>query len=174
MDIVIREIKEPIRHIFESIAQWENDEEIKPLIIPRTSESELEVITAEGLMLNFVNNKFKRFFVVFDGEKPIGCFNIDTHFHALFHKTNRTAWISILIGDKDYWGTGVSKLMMMDIEHHCKEMGMFYIELGVFKFNIRARKLYKTMGFREVAEIPKFVYYEGAWHSDVRMLKKII
>ncbi len=159
--------------VFEKFAEWTNDPEIRPYAIPRFNEREYIEVTPAELMSSTLGNIKKRIYVVYDGEKPIGECSIDTDFEARIHKETDTAWISLVIGDKAYWGKGISKLIMAFLEAECIRIGMRAIELGVFEYNKRARCLYEQMGYEEIARIDNFVYNFGTWHTDIRMLKRL-
>jgi len=159
--------------IFEKLAQWTNDPEIRPYSIPRFSEREYIEVIPEDLMSSTLGNLKKRIYVIYDGEKPIGECSIDTDFESRIHKEADTAWISLVIGDKAYWGKGISKIIMSFLESECTRIGMLAIELGVFEYNKRARCTYEQMGYQEIARIENFVYNFGTWHSDIRMLKRL-
>jgi len=159
--------------IFEKFAEWTNDPEIRPFSTPRFSERTYEEVTATELMASAFANVNKYIYIVYDGEKPIGECSIDIDFEARIHKVPGTAWISLVIGDKTYWGKGISKQIMTYLEAECIRLGMCAIELGVFEYNKRARCLYEQMGYIEIARIDDFVYNFGSWHTDIRMLKRL-
>ena len=159
--------------ISEKFAEWTNDPEIRPYAIPRFNERDYIEVTPAELMSSTLGNIKKRIYVVYDGEKPIGECSIDTDFEARIHKETDTAWISLVIGDKAYWGKGISKLIMAFLEAECMRLGLRAIELGVFEYNKRARCLYEQMGYEEIARIENFVYNFGTWHTDIRMLKRL-
>lgn len=159
--------------IFEKFAEWTNDPEIRPYAIPRFNERDYIEVTPAELMSSTLSNIKKRIYVVYDGKKPIGECSIDTDFEARIHKETDTAWISLVIGDKTYWGKGISKQIMTFLEAECTRIGLRAIELGVFEYNKRARCLYEQMGYEEIARIDNFVYNFGTWHTDIRMLKRL-
>jgi RimJ/RimL family protein N-acetyltransferase len=86
----------------------------------------------------------------------------------------KVGWISILIGDKTYWGKGLSKILMHELEMSAKELGCDCIELGVFEYNDKAIKLYENMGYDRCCRVDKFVYHQGQWYDDIRMLKSLL
>jgi len=45
------------------------------------------------------------------------------------------------------------------------------IELDVFEFNTQAIKLYRKLGYKEIARIPDFTYWQGKVWQDIRMEK---
>lgn len=173
MDLKFVEIDKDDLTLFKLFAKWDSDPVIKPFITPRRSEEEVPDYTAEELMEHAKQNTSKHIYVLYDGEKPIGTSTIDTDFFFLKSGKEHVAWISILIGDKNYWGKGLSKAMMAHLEGEARRLGCQYIELGVFEFNQKAQSLYKRMGYDVFEIIEKFVYHDGQWKNDIRMLKKL-
>lgn len=159
--------------VFKMLTLWDNDPEIKHLLRPRMSEEELPILSVEEVIESAKNNKTKHIYLVYDYEKLIGSYSIDTNFEHLFSDKGRTAWLGLVIGDKEYFGKGIGKLMMLDIEKECIKLSCEYIELGVFDFNIRASKLYEKMGYKLIGKIPNFVFHNDEWFDDIRMLKKL-
>jgi len=110
-------------------------------------------------------------YLILDGDKPIGEASIDTNFPHLVKDKGETAWISIVIGDKSYWGKGVAQKAMEFLEEESKRFGLNRIELGVFGFNQRAKAFYKKLGFNEIKLNEMFTFHNGKWHVDIRMEK---
>lgn len=173
MNIEIKRLTTLEIPIFEKLAEWTNDPEIRLYSIPRFDERDYVEVTAAELMDSTLGNVSKHIYIVYDGEIPIGECSINTDFEGRIHKETDTAWISLVIGDKAYWGKGVSKQIMAFIEAECEHLGMRAIELGVFEYNQRARCLYDQMGYEEFARIENFVFNFGTWHADIRMLKRL-
>ena len=173
MDIRIQRINLEDVAVFEYLAKWSNDPEIRPFATPRFSEAEYRDIFAVEIMASLMDHPSKNAYVVLDGEKPIGELSIDMNFDQRIYKENQTAWISLLIGDKEYRGKGISKMMMQFIDLECRNLGAKAIELGVFEYNKKAQSLYLNSGYEIIGEIKSFVYNFGKWHSDIRMLKKL-
>lgn len=174
MDIHIEKLIDYSNYeVFEMLTLWDNDSELKHLTRPRMTEKELEVLTVEEEIQSAKLNKTKHIYLVYDVDKLIGSYSIDTDFEHRLNKKGVTAWLGLLIGDKDYLGKGIGKIMMQDIEKECVKLGCSFIELGVFEFNKRAAKLYQAMDYEIIATIPAFVFHDGKWFGDIRMLKKL-
>lgn len=159
--------------IFDLIASWSNDPEIQPYAIPRFNEGPYEPFTGYELMVSAMQQDSKFIYIVYDDLKPIGEFSIDLAFGQKVSTEPLTAWISLEVGDKDYWGKGVGQWMMQAIEQECRALGCRFIELGVFEYNVRAFNLYQKLGYTQIAVIPDFVYNFGGWHADIRMTKEL-
>ncbi|MGB0453946.1 MAG: GNAT family N-acetyltransferase [Bacteriovoracaceae bacterium] len=161
----------------EEMVTWENDPEIRKLIFPlRQESSEYVTWTKESLKSRIESaEKSETGFLILDGEKPIGEMSYRFNFPLLLNDSaEKTAWISITIGDKSYWGKGVGKEALNFLETKCFENGAKKIELGVFEFNKRARDFYQHMGYQEIGRVPQFVYYNERKWSDIRMEKTSI
>jgi len=158
---------------FQILCKWSNDPKIRPYAIPKFSIGVDEPFTPFELMVSAMQNDDKRIYMVCDGEKPIGEFSIDMAFGRRVHETPDTAWISLVIGEENYRGKGVGRWIMTQIERECAQLGAHAIELGVFEYNKAAIRLYESMGYEIIAVIPEFVYFEGTWHADIRMLKRM-
>ncbi len=161
------------RELFDRLAAWDNDSDIRPFITPGMNEGDDAGVSGEELMYHAHENKTKHIYLAYDKDKLIGTYSIDTDFEHRVHKTDKTAWIGIVIGDKSYWGKGVGQQMMEDLEIQCKALGCAVVELGVFEYNRRAIGLYRSLGYEIIDVIDNFVYYQGRWHSDIRMLKRL-
>ena len=159
--------------VTESLVRWYNDEEIAPFIHPNFQTHEPPPFTKDDALIACSPYLDKFNFLVFDGAKVIGELSITRHFFMLHENTPHSAWISICIGEKEYWGKGIATMAMEFLEAECRKMGFSRIELGVFEHNIRAYLRYQKLGYREIARYPKFTYSNGDWYADIRMEKML-
>lgn len=171
VEIKFRKIKSTDEEYFKLIANWDNDEEIKYYIRPNFKEGELDNITAKDIKSSIEVSDSKNTFIILSDDKKIGYVSIDTDFNHLYNNKTKSSWIGICIGEKDYRDKGFGKICMEYLEKISKEKGVNRIELGVFSYNTRAKKLYEKMGYTTIGEIQDFVYYKGKWYSDIRMEK---
>jgi RimJ/RimL family protein N-acetyltransferase len=91
----------------------------------------------------------------------------------LYKKETGTAWIGIVIGEETARGRGIGGPAMQYLEGQIKLSGLKRIELGVFEFNTNAIKLYRKMGYREIARIDNFTFWQDKMWQDIRMEKYI-
>jgi RimJ/RimL family protein N-acetyltransferase len=159
--------------LIKSMVKWYNDEEIAPFIHPNFQAKEQPLYTQEDVRSACAYYPDKFNYLVFDDTKVIGELSITRNFFMLHNNMPDSAWISICIGEKEYWGTGIATMAMEYLEEVCREMGFQRIELGVFEHNIRAYLRYQKLGYREIARYPKFTYSHGEWYADIRMEKKL-
>ncbi|OJV66579.1 MAG: hypothetical protein BGO41_03920 [Clostridiales bacterium 38-18] len=173
MEITYREVDFGEIDLFNLLAKWANDPEIRPFSTPRFSEDEYPKVHAIELMASLMEKPSKHTYMVFVAQQPVAEFSIDMHFEHLVTNQEDVAWISIVIGDSSFRGIGLGRRIMEFIEIEAIKLGATLIELGVFDYNERAIQLYKNVGFIPIATISNFVFNFGSWHSDIRMIKSI-
>ncbi|MBN2794706.1 MAG: GNAT family N-acetyltransferase [Clostridia bacterium] len=169
----LKQIDKKNYEIFKLLAAWDEDPEIKPFVIPRMSEEPIMILHPEEMMAYAIKNKKKKIYVLYDDFKPVGTCSIEKDFGFLTSPFEDTAWISIAIGEKAYWGTNAAGYLMHELENLAREDGFSFIELGVFSFNYKARRFYQKMGYSVYKIHPRFTFYENKWHDDYRMIKKL-
>ena len=91
----------------------------------------------------------------------------------LYKNEPGTAWIGILIGEAAARGRGIGAPAIQYLEEQIEVQGCRRIELGVFEFNTNAHKLYQKLGYREIARIQDFTYWDGKMWQDIRMEKYV-
>lgn len=153
------------------LLEWYNDEEIYPFLHPNFEETEHQTMTADEIKSTMIGTPGKTRYIIYDGELPIGEVSIIDDFPYLSQKEPKSAWIAICVGNKSYWGKGVAQKAMAFLEDTCRSQGYKRIELGVFENNVKARRLYAKLGYKEINIYPKFTYYNGEWYDDIRMDK---
>jgi len=152
--------------------KWLSDEEINYLFTPQFVPTKIEVPTLKELMEYFDERDSLYNFMIYMGDEIVGDFQIDYQFKMLYSK-EPSAWIGITIGDEQARGKGVGRQVMAFIEEHVKSKGFNRIELGVFAFNKKAIKFYENIGYKRIAEIKGFTFYNGKYHSDYRYEKRL-
>ena len=118
--------------------KWLNDLEIKYLTDTPDFTKEAQQEWFETLSNR---NDYKVWGIEFD-KKPIGVV-------GLKHINNQesTAEYFGYIGEKEYWGHGIGKLMIQFCIKQAKLMKINNLTLNVIKDNIRAINLYRRFGF---------------------------
>jgi len=77
---------------------------------------------------------------------------------------------------KEYRGIGLGKKLMKEILKLAKKElkpKLKIIRLSVFSTNKIAQNLYKKMGFKIVAKVPKQIQYKGKLVDEIIMIKKL-
>jgi len=159
--------------LIERMVSWYNDPEIAPFIHPNFKAVPFHHYSKEDVIDELRPQPTIKRFTIWDDQNPIGELSITRNFHLLINDPAQTAWISIAIGEKEYWGKGIAKKAMTFLEKTCKAEGFKRIELGVFEHNKKAFGLYLKMGYHEIARIEHFTFSNGIWYADIRMEKKI-
>lgn len=121
---------------------WLHDEEIKKLTMtPDFSKEE---------QLQFYSNLSKRLDYWIKGiafnEKPVGVFGIKN-----ITTIDGEYWG--YLGEKDFWGKGIGRIMLNAAIQKAKELSLKTIYLHVADFNERAKKLYEKSGFHFIQTI---------------------
>ena len=107
------------------------------------------------------------------GDKIVGSASIDMNPEYLARKDESSGWLGIVIGDKDHRGKGAGRATMEFLENRARELGATRMELGVFAFNENAIRFYEKLGYRRFHTVKDFTFYNGKWHDDYRMEKKL-
>ena len=153
---------------FEFLYELETDSEIIHYYHPNfNNNTNIEFLTYDKLYEEYKNQNSKKIYIVIDKGKRIGTFSVIKNFEYLVNNVKDTAWIS-LIFKKEYYGHQIIKDSYLSFEQLLKANGYSRIELGVFEFNIRAKKFYKKMGYKQIKCLQKFTYYNGKWWADCR------
>lgn len=163
----------PSDELIELLTTWYNDPDMAGFIHPNFTGADalpLSELDVEKMMRPHPDVQRK---IVMDDTLPIGELSITRHFPHLIKNEPKSAWISILIGDKHYWRLGVATSAMRFLEEACRAQGFARIELGVFEHNVKAQGLYHKMGYQIFERIENFTYDKGAWHADLRMEKSL-
>lgn len=171
MNLSFHKMIVPETAYFESMARWYRDPAIKYAIRPNLLEADLPDMTVEEIAAGFGKNPTKQVFLVFDDDRLIGEVSLDTDFPMLSRNSVPSAWISIIIGEKDYWGRGVGTRAMTFLEETSRALGLSRIELGVFAFNEPALHLYRRLGYVEIGRHENFTWRPEQWYADIRMEK---
>lgn len=150
--------------------KWISDESINYLFIPQFIPQKIIPPTVERMMeFSVFKDTSVQYMIKVDGN-IVGDVGIDYDFEYLYKKVP-SAWIGITIGEKEYFGTGVAKKAMEFLESEIIKKGYNRIELGVFEFNKRAIAFYEKLGYKRIATIENFTYYNGEWYADIRYEK---
>ena len=173
MDIQFKNLTEPTPEVAEHLSKWENDPALIPLIRPNPNKEALlhrETVTVSDLEQRLEHNSI--YLIYLDGQL-IGEMNYQVDPGHLYKKEPGTAWIGIEIGEEIGRGKGIGSLALQYLEEEIKRQGLKRIELGVFEFNTNAIKLYQNMGYKEIARIDGFTYWEDKMWQDIRMEKYV-
>ncbi|WP_313004344.1 GNAT family N-acetyltransferase [Chryseobacterium gleum] len=127
--------------------QWRNDPEVWKFTGSRPDIEITKEIESEWIVKVLQDEKSKRFAILCDNEY-IG----NVHLNNI---ENNTAEFHIFIGNKDFWGKGISQLATYQILYYAKEvLKLSEIYLYVKPENIAAVESYKRNNFVVIEENP--------------------
>ncbi|KPL60156.1 GNAT family N-acetyltransferase [Rossellomorea vietnamensis] len=171
MNLHIKKLTHPNTTILKALNQWDNDPDLIPFIHPNQNREELE--QQSDMNLDELKDRLDSHhtFLLYLENKLVGEMNYMIDPGHLYKKVRGTAWVGITIGDPGARGRGIGYKAIRHLEMEIKKHGLNRIELGVFEFNTQAYKLYRQMGYQEIARIPDFTYWNDKMWSDIRMEK---
>lgn len=167
------ELIQPTPEIAAAFSRWENDPALIPFMRPCRNETDLMKITEVTIEDLKQRLEHGLTWLMYCNGQLIGEMGYQVDPAHLYKKEPNTAWIGITIGEKIARGKGIGFQAMQFLEEQVKEENLPRMELGVFEFNERAIKLYKKLGFQEIARIDDFTYWQGKLWQDIRMEKYI-
>jgi RimJ/RimL family protein N-acetyltransferase len=173
MNLTFIKLTNPTPEIAEAFSKWENDATLIPLMRPNQNEEELtmqSIVTPEVLIQRLEHDHI--YLIYLDG-MLVGEMNYQVDPQHLYKKEKGTAWIGIVIGEEASRGKGIGFQAMQYLEGQIQQAGLHRIELGVFEFNTGAIRLYQKLGYKEIARIDKFTFWQGMMRPDIRMEKYI-
>jgi RimJ/RimL family protein N-acetyltransferase len=173
MDIKFRKLVESAAEIAERINKWENDPTLIPFIRPNKDREALEareVVTLKELEERLEHHQI---YLIYLEDQLVGEMDFQVDPKHLFKKETGTAWLGIIIGEETARGKGIGHLALQYLEEQIKLQGLKRIELGVFEFNKQAIRLYEKLGYKEIAYIENFTYWQEKMWPDIRMEKYV-
>lgn len=169
--ITLKELSILDATLIKTITLWYNDPLIACFIHPNFEEKPLKMMTEKDTLIALSPKDHTLRYIIYEHTTPIGEVSLTRDFHGLIKSEPKTAWISILIGDKSYWRKGAAHQAMVLLEDIIWSLGYQRIELGVFANNVKAQGLYQKLGYTPCAIVPKFTYIDKVWVDDIRMEK---
>ncbi|MDD3284708.1 MAG: GNAT family protein [Patescibacteria group bacterium] len=110
---------------------------------------------------NYKKDKNKKFFTILDNKKPIGFMGLSN-----INKINKNCDLFIMIGEDDYRGKGIGKIVMdWLINYGFNKLKLHKINLGVVRENKFAIKLYKKLGFKIEGKMIEEMMYKNKYHD---------
>lgn len=169
----VRNINYSDESIFETLAKWFSDPDIMHFIHPNFKEQEMKPVDASEIKQNYYSHLSpdRHRYLIYDEDVLVGETTLQINPPQLMINIPLSGWVSICIGNKDYWRKGAATFAMTFLEDLAKSMGIYRLELGVFDFNEKARSLYSKLGYFEFAKVERFTFYDSKWHDDIRMHK---
>jgi RimJ/RimL family protein N-acetyltransferase len=173
MDIKFKKLTEPTDEIAKHFNKWENDPALIHLIRPNKDKDALEArktVTKNDLERRLEHDHI---YLIYLQDEMVGVMDYQIDPKHLYKKETGTAWIGITIGEEIARGKGIGYQALQYLEEEIKQKGLKRIELGVFEFNTSALKLYQKAGYKQIARIPDFTYWQDRMWQDIRMEKYV-
>lgn len=173
IDIEFKTLTHPTPEVAAAFSKWENDPVLIPLTRPNLNEADL--LTGKPVTVDDLINRMKHshMYLIYAGGELIGEMDYKVDPAYVYKKVAGTAWIGITIGEESGRGKGVGHHALRYLERQIKLANLKRIELGVFEFNNPAIKLYQKAGYKEIARIEDFTYWQGKMWQDIRMEKHL-
>lgn len=170
-NISFKKLTIPTPEIAASFSKWENDPMLIPLIRPNSSDEDL--LSRKHVSVNNLLERIKHshMYLIYAQGELVGEMDYQVDPPYVYKKVTGTAWIGITIGEESARGKGIGYYALQYLEKQIKLRGLKRIELGVFEFNTQAIKLYQKSGYKEIARIADFTYWQGKMWQDIRMEK---
>ncbi len=148
----------------QTYADWLNDPEVNEFLTTKSATLE-SIRTYIQDQLDQSDVEFYGIFLT-DGDTHIGTIKLEG-----IHPQEGHATITIMIGDKAFWGAGYGPEAMRRLMRHAfDDLGLSEIRLGVLARNERAVRAYQKLGFRVSAVEPAWTVMNGQTHDRVLML----
>jgi RimJ/RimL family protein N-acetyltransferase len=83
---------------------------------------------------------------------------------------NRSAWLGIMIGEKDWWSQGFGTDAIVTLLRQAfGQMNLHRVELQVYADNGRGIACYRKCGFVEEVRMRRYRYRDGEWIDALTM-----
>jgi RimJ/RimL family protein N-acetyltransferase len=82
----------------------------------------------------------------------------------------RSAWVSILVADANYWGNGYgTDAMRALLSYLFRQLGLHRVTLTAHESNERAIRSYEKNGFVREGKLREWAYFNGKWENGIIM-----
>ena len=163
--------------VLATLVRWENDPAIRHLFRPfKTKEDAARpttLVDAATKLASALESERSVFFIELDGAL-VGEVSLMLDPPMVHASQGKTAWFGVVLGEAHARGKGFGRLAMEFIEDEARKQGAEFAQIGVFEFNARARGLYESLGYEEIARKPKFTWWKGKTWTDIRMQKTLL
>lgn len=83
---------------------------------------------------------------------------------------NRSAWVSIMIGEPEYWSGGYgTDAMQALLGYLFLQLDLHRVALTAHETNVRAQRSYAKSGFTAEGTLRDWAYFDGRWVNGVLM-----
>lgn len=83
---------------------------------------------------------------------------------------NRSAWMSVMVGDPEYWGGGYGTDAVRTLLGYLfMQLGLNRVALNVHESNVRAQRSYEKNGFVREGVMRQWAHFNGEYVNGVLM-----
>lgn len=90
-----------------------------------------------------------------------------------FRKLRHRAELALAVR-KNYWHLGIGRAMLTEAIGLARNLGLKYLELDYIDGNARAKGLYESLGFQEIARIPQAYCQPDGTFADAILMRKCL
>lgn len=152
--------------ITEAHIGWLNDPEVTRYLA-MTGKYPATASGMESWLEKFRNNTTNLGFAILDktNDRHIGNITLDD-----INWIHRTADISLMIGDKEYWGSGyATETQSLLIEYAFHRLGLHKVLNSPVADHVGSVKMAKNLGFQVEGTLREQLFIEGEYHDQLRM-----
>lgn len=173
MNINFEVINPQIKSQVNFLEKLYNDVDFKGLISPKKDKYSYQNVTSQDIKEVFIKNPeySKDFYLIRDNSLKIGFALLQINPGHLVVRDLSSGWISIAIGNKDYWGTGAAKLALDFLESRALGHGINRIEIGVFAFNQRSLNFFRKNKYKKIKLLKNYTFWKGKTWDSIRLEK---
>ncbi len=143
-----------------AFARWGCDSEFMRLLDSGSIRLDSQKVFQRSLERAFEEQKVNQHWFsirTLEDDKLLGDINLDAH-----NWTGRDAFVSLGIGEREFWGKGYgTDVMRLILRYAFTEVNLRRVTLTVFEYNPRAIRSYEKAGFRHEGRVRKFLHREG-------------
>ena len=159
--VILREIEE---ENLDLIVKWRNDPEILRWLF---SYLPLSKVKERKWYETYLDDETQQIFIIEVNEEktPIGTIGLTD-----IDYKNQRAELTIIIGEKEYWGKGLGEeALNLLVKFAFNEMNLRKIKALVFSDNDKAIKLYEKCGFVKEGVLKEEIFKDGKFKDFVVM-----
>ncbi len=158
------------------LVRWANDDSIRHLAQRFVSkEQSMRRLQPEyaSKMLGKAVRKGKCIQLIECHGVVIGEISLEIDCPCIVNPRPGTAWVGIVLGESVGRGRGIGRKAMLHIESLAADRGAKRVQIGVFEFNTRARRLYESLGYVEISRQAEVTWWQGKMWTDIRLEKPL-
>lgn len=156
------------------IAEWENDPEIRHLLLPQQEEAtQSKRSSIEQIRQQRLGKEKPLDLLAFWQNVPIGNCNLMLDPNHRLTREGKVAWPALVVGNRTFHRKGIATQMMLHLEERAREAGAIVMEAGVFEFNLASQQLVRKLGYIEIGRAAKITFWNGKHWHDIRFAKKL-